>query len=282
MDIPTRIRAMPRNAWTLERFGLTPSKLLRRITDRAAPRVLCVSIPKAGTHLLERALCLHPRLYRKLLPTLSNASLHRWGGLDGLLAKVEPGQVIASHLRFDAAFPDVVDRRHVPVIFLVRDPRDLVVSQVNYVARRSDHRFGPLFAQRAGVRERLELAIQGDPEHRLRSVGARLRVYEGWLDSNALVVRFEDLVGPHGGGDGDRQAEAVRGIYRHIGMSIEDALVSRICGRLFSSESPTFRKGSIGQWRELFDDDLEELFERNAGDATRAYGYGNGPEMSGL
>jgi hypothetical protein len=127
MDIPTRIRAMPRNAWTLERFGLTPSKLSRRIADRGAPRVLCVSIPKAGTHLLERALCLHPRLYRKLLPTITNSSLRRWDGLDGLLAKVRPGEVIASHLRFDPAFPDVVDRRGVAVIFLVRDPRDLVI-----------------------------------------------------------------------------------------------------------------------------------------------------------
>jgi hypothetical protein len=274
MGIQARIRAMPRNTWTLERFGLTPSKLSRRIANAGAPSVLCVSIPKAGTHLLERALCLHPRLYRKLLPTLSNSSLQRWGGLDGLLAKVRPGQVIASHLRFDAAFPDVLDRRHVPVVFLVRDPRDLVISQVNYVARRSDHRFNPLFAQRAGFHERLELAIAGDPEHRLRSVGQRLEVYAGWLRSNALVVRFEDLVGPGGGGDADRQAETVRAIYSHIQLPIGDAFVTKVCGRLFSPDSPTFRKGTIGQWRDLFDDELAELFERTAGDMMRAYGYG--------
>jgi hypothetical protein len=276
MDVPTRIRAMPRNAWTLERFGLTPSKLPRRLVNTGAPRVLCVSIPKAGTHLLERVLCLHPRLYRKLLPTLTNSSLQRWGGLDGLLAKVRPGQVIASHLRFEAAFPEVLDRRHVPVIFLVRDPRDLVISQANYVARRSDHRFNPLFAQRAGFHEQLELAIAGDREHRLRSVGERLEVYAGWLRSNALVVRFEDLVGSGGGGDAGRQVEAVRAIYRHIEMPVGDEFVTRLCSRLFSRESPTFRRGSIGQWRDLFDHELEELFERTAGDMMRAYGYGPG------
>jgi len=276
MGISTRIRAMPRNAWTLERFGLTPSKLPLRLTDPGTPRVLCVSIPKAGTHLLERALCLHPHLYRKLLPTLTNSSLRRWGGLDGLLSKVRPGQVIASHLRFEADFPDIADRRRVSVVFLVRDPRDLVISQANYVARRSDHRFNPLFAERAGFHERLELAIAGDPEHGLRSVGERLEVYAGWLRSSALVVRFEDLVGPHGGGEADRQTEAVRAIYRHIGLPIGDAFVSEVCGRLFSRESPTFRRGSIGQWRDLFDDELEDLFERTAGDMMRAYGYGGG------
>jgi hypothetical protein len=267
---------MPRDAWTLERFGLTPSKLWRRVADRDAPRVLCVSIPKAGTHLLERALCLHPRLYRKLLPTLTNASLTRRGGLDGLLATVRPGQVIASHLRFDGAFPGVADRRHVPVVFLMRDPRDLVISQANYVARRSDHRFNALFAQRSGPRERLELAIAGDPAHGLRSVAQRMEVYAGWLGSNAHVVRFEDLVGASGGGDADRQTDAVRAIYRHIGMPVDDDFVAKICARLFSSESPTFRRGSIGQWRELFDDELEGLFERTAGDVMRLYGYGAG------
>lgn len=276
MDVPARIRSMPRNLWTLERFGLTPSKLPRRLANAGAPRVLCVSIPKAGTHLLERALCLHPRLYRKLLPTLTNASLKRWGGLDGLLATVRPGQVIASHLRFDAAFPDALARRRVPVIFLVRDPRDLVISQANYVARRSDHRFNPLFAQRAGSRERLELAIAGDSQHGLRSVGERLEVYAGWLGTEALVVRFEDLVGPGGGGDADRQAGTVRAIYRHVDLPVDDAFLSRVCGRLFSSESPTFRRGAIGQWRDLFDDELERLFERTAGDVMRAYGYGDG------
>ncbi len=272
-DITRRIRAVPRDMWTLGRFGLTPSKLPRRVTNAGAPSVLCVSIPKAGTHLLERALCLHPRLYRKLLPTLSNASLRRWGGLDGLLAKLRPGQVIASHLRFEASFPEVVLRRHVPVIFLIRDPRDLVVSQVNYVARRSDHRFAKAFAQKAGLRDRLQLAIVGDPEHRLRSVGARLEAYEGWLRSDALVVRFEDLVGPEGGGDADRQAETVRAIYRHVGLPVDAAFVTKVCGRLFSSKSPTFRRGSIGQWRDHFDDELEELFEKTAGEVTRAFGY---------
>jgi sulfotransferase 6B1 len=275
-DIPARIKAMPRNAWTLERFGLTPSKLPRHLANKGAPSVLCVSIPKAGTHLLERALCLHPRLYRKLLPTLSNASLQRWGGLDGLLAKVRPGQVIASHLRFDTAFLDALERRHVPVIFLVRDPRDLVISQVNYVARRADHRFSRVFAQKEGFRDRLELAIAGDPQHHLRSVGERLEVYAGWLRSSALVVRFEDLVGPGGGGEASLQADTVRAIYRHIGMPIGEEFVGRICGRLFSSDSPTFRRGAIGQWQDLFDDELAALFERTAGDMMRAYGYGVG------
>jgi len=54
--------AAARHAWTFRRFGLSPRKLVARIGNRTEPPILCVSLPKAGTHLLERALCLHPRL----------------------------------------------------------------------------------------------------------------------------------------------------------------------------------------------------------------------------
>src|SRR5262249_47770326 len=88
-----------RQRWTLERFGLSPGKLPRRIADPGAPRVFCVSIPKSGTHLLERALCLHPALYRKFVPTVSGENIGKWNGLEGLVGRIRPGQVVVSHLR---------------------------------------------------------------------------------------------------------------------------------------------------------------------------------------
>src|SRR3982751_3014848 len=108
----TQIRdALDRHLWTLQRFGLSASKAPSRMRPAGAPRVLCVSIPKAGTHLLERALCLHPRLYRKVVPTVTDDKLRRYGGLDGLLARVKPGQVIVSHLRFQPGYPEIIAGR---------------------------------------------------------------------------------------------------------------------------------------------------------------------------
>ena len=63
--------------WDLQRFGLTPDKLPRRVHNPQAPPVFLISIPKSGTHLLERALCLHPLLYRRLERTLSREHC-RW------------------------------------------------------------------------------------------------------------------------------------------------------------------------------------------------------------
>jgi len=271
--------SLPRNAWTLERFGLSPRKLRCRIYDAGAPKVLCVSIPKAGTHLLERAICLHPRMYRKLLPTISVDDVRRRGGFDGLMARLRPGQVVFAHLRFDPAYPDAVARRGVRGVFLIRDPHDIVVSQVHYVSRRTDHRYHELFARQPDLRERLRLAIVGGAEHDLPSIGRRLDGYAGWLDSGCLVVRFEDLVGPAGGGDPVAQAATVASIFGHLGLDADGPLVRSICDRLFSTDSPTFRQGSIGAWRRSFDPELEALFDDVVGGSSLPYGYPT-PEAS--
>lgn len=264
---------VPLNRWTLERFGLTPSGLRRRISDPGAPRVLSVSIPKAGTHLLERALCLHPQLYRKLVPTVTLKELEKRGGPDGLFGRLAPGQVVMAHLRFDRAYPEVLRRHQVETVFLIRDPRDIVVSQVRYVVGRDDHWAHDLFASRADPREQLRLAITGDREGGLRSLGERLAAYEGWMDAASAVVRFEDLVGPQGGGERSRQLATVYRLYRAIGVDAEDALVRSTCERLFSSASPTFRKGTIGQWRESLDDELRSLVREVAGTSLERFGY---------
>jgi hypothetical protein len=266
------LKSVPLSAWTFERFGLSPGKLRYRARDPGAPKILCVSIPKAGTHLLERAICLYPRLYRKMLPTVSEENVERWGGFPRLVTKVRPGQVVAAHLRFHAEYPDIIDRGGIRPIFLIRDPRDIVVSQVHYVSKRTDHRLHGLFEGLPDVKERLRLAIEGDPEHAVVSIADRLDYFAGWLDA-ALVVRFEDLVGPDGGGDRDRQDATLRSIYDYLGVDVDRQALARIGDRLFSADSPTFRSGAIGGWRRSFDAELEALFDRTVGDRIRRYGY---------
>ena len=266
------VGSLRHTGWTLERFGFSPAKLKYRVADAGAPKVLCVSIPKAGTHLLERALCLHPKLYRKLIPTVSEENIGRWKGFDGLLAPVRPGQVLASHLRFRPEYPAILDSRQVRGIFLIRDPHDIVVSQVHYVSKRSDHRAHDLFAGLPDMKARLRVAIEGDAARRLPSIGERLDFFAGWLDT-CLVVRFEDLVGPGGGGEPAAQSATVESIYEHLGMQVDPATRGSICDQLFSKDSPTFRQGSVSGWKGVFDGELEALFDEVVGDRSLPYGY---------
>jgi len=264
--------SLPQARWTIERFGLSPRKVRSRISDGEAPRVFCVSLPKAGTHLLERALCLHPRLYRKLWPTISDENIGRWHGLDGLLPRVRPGQIVASHLRYRAEYPALLASHRVRGVFLVRDPRDIVVSQVHYVTARQDHRAHELLASLPDLKSRIRVAIEGDAHHKVASIGERLERFAGWLDA-LLVVRFEDLIGQTGGGDARLQRNAVASIYRHLGMDVDPTLLDSICVNLYSPDSPTFRRGAIGGWRSAFDDELTALFDEVVGDRGLPYGY---------
>jgi hypothetical protein len=259
---------LSRHRWTAERFGLTPRKLVSRVSAAGLPKVLCVSLPKAGTHLIERAVCLHPRLYRPMLPTLNPENVGP-EGLEGVVDKLRPGQVVVAHLPFDAGYASLLGGTK--VFFVIRDPRDIAVSLAHYIEGSGDHPLHPAYNERPDVRARIELAILGDSEARppAPSLESVLAGFAGWLESGALVVRYEDLIGVRGGGDDGAQARTIAAIYEHLGLEIP----SRLPERLFSSASPTFRKGAIGQWREHFDPGLAELFQRAAGRWPEAYGY---------
>jgi hypothetical protein len=269
--IPGRIA---RWAWDLERFGLTPAKLAARARSRRHPRppaILCVSLPKAGTHLLERALCLHPALYRKVLPTLHDNNIGRWHDLAFLLRSLTPGQVLVSHLHHRPEYRAALVASGVRCLFLVRDPRDLLVSQAHYIAAERGHHLHHLFAGQPTLHDRLRLAISGDVRYGLPSIGRRLDDFAGWLDDSDLVVRYEDLVG--GDAAYDRQRSTICKLYEVLGMPQSEEFIGWLQERLRSRVSPTFRRGGTGEWREHFTDDTEALFRRAAGPVIERYGY---------
>lgn len=266
------MRKIPLNRWTFERFGLDPSGVRLRIANPGAPKVLCISLPKAGTHLLERAICLHPRLYRKLVPTITGRELRRRGGAERFFGRLRPGQVVMAHLRYDARVPELLAAHGVRPIFMIRDPRDVVVSQVRYALGRPDHWAHELFAD-APAHEQLQLAIEGDPGRGLRSLADRLDAFAGWMRDDVALVRFEDLIGVEGGGSAERQREVVADVYRFVGVDAEPTLVDDVSRRSFSADSPTFRKGAIGGWRAVFDDELTALVHDLAGEQIARFGY---------
>lgn len=270
-------QSVGRGLWTLERFGLTPGKLSLRVRRGVGPRVFCVSIPKAGTHLLERALCLHPLLYRKLIPTVTRANLGKWGGFEPLLERLHRGQVIMAHLPFEPRYPDILGSQGVPFVFLIRDPRDIAVSHLFNISGDEDHRLHQVFKRIPGISARLKLVIEGNAELKLPSIDERMQRFSGWLESGGLMVRFEDLIGIAGGGDPEAQRATLLSLYGHLGLDAGEELAASIGGQLFSSRSPTFRKGATGQWRSYFDPATKAIFNAAAGRHLIGYGYETSP-----
>jgi len=261
--------------WTLRRFGLTPDKLSARFRNHDQPRIICISVPKSGTHLLERALCLHPKLYRRLVGTVfegNEASRLKGKGLYPLLTRLRSGEILFAHLPYAERRREAIYASGARSIFMIRDPRDVAVSAARYLARnaRTDIVQSP-----ESLRADVAAVVEGRMTADFAALPTILERSAGWLDTETLVVRFEELVGPQGGGSLEAQERTLHDLYRHIGLRVEDSWLAELRGRLFSSSSPTFREGQIGGWRRHFDEPLKELFKAKVGSMLTRYGYGD-------
>ena len=263
----------PPKLWDFQRFGLTPEKLWPRLIRRGIPRIFVTSIPKAGTHLVERALCLHPALYRKLLPKLTDDNLSRFGGFEAVLSSLKPGQVLLAHLYYTPDRDRLLQELGIPGVFVIRDPRDIVVSDTFFILGWKGHPLHEAFRKQPNLEACLRLAIQGLPRLNYPSIEEKLRRFSGWLESSLQVIRFEDLVGPAGGGVEEVQRANLERLFRSLGIHLDSGRLEKIRKKLFFQKSPTFRRGAIGQWKKHFTPEIEKLFWDTAGRWMETYGY---------
>jgi hypothetical protein len=212
-------------------------------------------------------------MYRRFIPTVSEGTLTGSHSFNALLDSLHPGQIVLCHLAFTPEYRRWLTERQIKSVFLIREPRDIVVSQAYYIAGKRGHPLHKLFADLPDLKERLKLAIQGSPQHGLESVGQRLAQFSGWLQASDLVVRFEDLVAPEQSGDHGVQRATLRALYQSIGLSPQEEFFDELCRQLISEVSPTFRTGKTGGWRTHFDAELEDLFRATVGTELARYGY---------
>jgi len=242
----------------------------------AGPRVFVVSVPKSGTNMLTHTLSLFPGLRRAPmdvhLPLAAQVAR---------LRALWPGQVVSSHHPPAPELDACLEAEDLKLFFIYRDPRDVAVSNTYYIMRIREHERHEFYASLPGHDTRLMTTITGhnwpsqDPEAIvIPSIDHTFRRQRAWLDHpRCLPVRFEDLVGPDGGGDEDMQRQTVRRIARHLGMRLSAGEIERIANRVFNRETGTFRRGQIAGWRREFNDVHKDAFKRVAGELLVTWGY---------
>lgn len=260
--------------YVLQKFGLNPGSLIHRLfPQKDWPRVLLICIPKSGTNLLERAVCLHPFFYRKFLPVITLDHLQKQNNVGMLLQRTKPGQVLVSHLTYTPERAAEVASSGVKTIMMIRDPRDIVVSRVFFATHFRGHQYEDVFKAQPDLKSKIQLSIIGDENAGVNPIRQHLEQFAGWLDVADYVVRFEDLIGSRGGGSDALQEKTIKGMFQAVGVKQTHLFLENILHNLYSSSSPTFHKGLIGQWHENFDHELEVLFMNQAGDLLKQFGY---------
>jgi len=260
------------------------------------PYVVVVSLQKSGTNLVARMMAdafgyhcvghgirdsfdeILTRLHAKDSSVSDRRSLFSRPGLMlDVLREYPPQTCMFLHgLEVGSHLLDWCSTGEPRILFNYRDPRDSLLSLVNYLLQRANDPFSP-FARNVIFAEILESMPDASAQldFAIEHMGEHVEKYERnkWLLFHPSVakVSFEELVGTEGGGTESRQRATVRRIGDFLGTAPTAQEI-----RLFDSSARTFFRGQAGAWRAVFSSDQTRAFGRRYGDVLRTYGY---PEL---
>lgn len=200
----------------------------------------------------------------------------RW--LQRRLQRVPDKAIVSAHCAYSPQFTEILNEEKMRAVCILRDPRDTAVSYVHYLKKLPRH---PIYKEYAGLKddhERLMFFIRGGKlgGYTLKPLRERYKNFLDWeREGGAAMVKFEELVGPKGGGSAEAQREAVEKVARHLDVDLHEQRVSSVRENLFGS-GRTFRKGRAGGWREEFSEQHKEAVKEEAGDLLVELGYEDG------
>ena len=192
---------------------------------------------------------------------------------------IQPLSYTESHLPYSKDMEEFLVRKGFKVAHIIRDPRSLVASYINHVMRDPNYPYHNKIKSLKTIRARVEFILNGDncKPFILSPLADRLNNAYGWVDSflsNVCVVRFEDLIGPNGGGDRESQVNAIRKIIRFLEIDLSEVEISRVADRVFDRKSETFYRGHI-DGLSGFDIETKEFINKELSEWVEKYGYKN-------
>ncbi|MBV1849979.1 sulfotransferase domain-containing protein [Catellatospora tritici] len=264
--------------------------------ESAPPSVVVVSLQKSGTNLVARMMAdafgyrcighgirdsfdeLLTRLHAKEPGVSDRRSLFsRPGMMLDVLEEYPPRTCLFLHgLEVGSHLLNWCSTREPRILFNYRDPRDSLLSLVNYLLQRANEPYSQ-FARNVIFAEILEAmpSASAQLDFAITHMGEHVEKYNrnSWLLFHPSVAKlsFEELVGTDGGGSESQQRATIRRVGEFLGIAPRDEEP-----RLFDSSVRTFFRGQIGAWRDVYSPEQTRTFGRLYGDVLRTYGY---PEL---
>lgn len=255
-------------------------------------RVVLLTVPKSGSHMIIKLF--------HLLDGREHTDLHYWQHpqrwyfsptwdwskeqfaefIEGIFQEntLPWGHMNASSFVLDY----VEDHPDVKVVVMIRDLRDVVVSFAHFFGWLIDGEY----KRKTSLNERIMWILTsgfGSQDGSVADLVLEAGAVLDWVGmENALFIRFEDLVGPKGGGALEAQRSSIERLSSHLGLDLTAEERSFLTTSLFGKYDRksldekltwTFRKGQIGGWKEAFTEEHKRVFKERFGDLLIALGY---------
>jgi hypothetical protein len=270
-------------------------------------KIIFTSIPKSGTHLLLR---FFDRTGFKQAGPYGEIFFDEQ--FYDFVKELKSGEYSAWHYHWDGRLAKVIRDIGAKVVFLYRDPRAHICSNLDFIMKTPMHPLFNLFTNHVQTnRERIRILIEGFSENdysdhsetecskivdpavpsaicgaspllggrgpiskKSGGVNALYWLFSNWLaEPNVYRVRFEDIIGSKGGGSTEKQLQVVRELMEFTGIPQGEVSPQKVADFLFDEQSHTFRKGQINSWSEHFTPELHDLFLQESRELLGVWGY---------
>ncbi|MFC2025769.1 sulfotransferase domain-containing protein, partial [Chloroflexota bacterium] len=202
------------------------------------------------------------------------------------LNRLLPGDIAYGHLHANPEITEFVCRQGTAPYFILRDPRDVVLSHSHYITEmETNHVYHHYYSEvLQNENERIEASIKGISKEifqdrqntsinsELPDILARFSPYIGWLNQpEVLVLHFEDFI--------TNQQTSIVQVLDHavkrgfIPTFSNEVSIQNLVESIDPRQSPTFRSGKIGGWHTAFNAKNKELFKHVTGDLLIQLGY---------
>jgi sulfotransferase 6B1 len=257
---------------------------LHRFSLTGAPILFANSFPKSGTHLLTQVMA----GFTHIGPAVDSGlpAVVTFEGDSGRprpaaeivadLQRLLPGDIAYGHVH---ALPEAVVflcQPQVAAYFILRDPRDVVVSHVHYVTDMEPNHYHHHYYHDIlqNFDERLSTSIRGIASITapFPDIRARFEPYLDWLQQpQVLILHYEDFI--------TQREEALARVFDHalahgfISTVARSLAIQALADSINPQRSPTFRSGKIGGWKQHFTPQHKRLFKEISGDLLVRLGY---------
>jgi len=266
--------------WRLRRLSVGLRYGAARLNS--TPTVLGNAMPKSGSHLINQIVQGLPAIGTFVntgFPPVNRDELNQKqpdAQVQANLERMLPGDVGYGYVKARPPFISLLTQPGWATVFVLRDPRDMIVSHVFYAAQMHPghgmHRYYNETLQT--MEQRINAAIEGveQPGSELSPILSKYEGYLGWLDQpEVLCLRFEDLILARQAALG-RLLDFLcqRGFQPRLQREREIELLLQAVA---PKKSGTFRKGQPGNWREHFSAENKRVFKNLTGDLLYRLGY---------